>query len=139
MNRLELRQLAEDRLADAQSLVAAGRWSGAYYLAGYAVECGLKACVLAHIDATGVIFLDKKYGEKCWTHNLEDLLALAGLQATMANDALANSALDVNWTCAKDWKEISRYQQNAEPQARRLYDAIANDPDGILTWIRRYW
>ena len=38
VNRLELRQLAQDRLQDAAVLLAAGRWSGAYYLAGYAVE-----------------------------------------------------------------------------------------------------
>ena len=36
-----MQQLAEDRILDAASLLAVGRWSGAYYLAGYAVECGL--------------------------------------------------------------------------------------------------
>jgi HEPN domain-containing protein len=45
MNRGELRQLAETRLAEAQILLRAGMWSGAYYLVGYAVECGLKACI----------------------------------------------------------------------------------------------
>ncbi len=50
MNLVELRQLAEDRLRDAAALLAAGQFSGAYYLAGYAVECGLKACILAHIE-----------------------------------------------------------------------------------------
>ncbi len=31
-------------MRDAEVLLDAGQWSGAYYLAGYAVECGLKAC-----------------------------------------------------------------------------------------------
>jgi hypothetical protein len=56
MNRAQLRQLAEDRVLDAACLLAGGRWAGAYYLAGYAVECGLKACIMAHIEATGAIF-----------------------------------------------------------------------------------
>jgi HEPN domain-containing protein len=37
------RQLAEQRLAEAELLLANGFWSGAYYLAGYALECALKA------------------------------------------------------------------------------------------------
>jgi hypothetical protein len=31
MNRADLQQLAEDRLLDAQALLGAQRWSGAYY------------------------------------------------------------------------------------------------------------
>jgi hypothetical protein len=42
VNKDELRQLAQDRILDAKALLAARRWSGAYYLAGYAVECALK-------------------------------------------------------------------------------------------------
>lgn len=45
MNRAELRNLAKLRLAEAQTLLAAARWSGAYYLSGYSVECALKACI----------------------------------------------------------------------------------------------
>jgi hypothetical protein len=61
VNRVQLRQLAEDRLLDAERLLTGGRWAGAYYLAGYAVECGLKACIMAHVEATGAIFQDRKY------------------------------------------------------------------------------
>ncbi|MSU78452.1 MAG: HEPN domain-containing protein [Gemmataceae bacterium] len=45
VNRTQLQQLAQERVRDADSLLKAGQWSGAYYLAGYAVECGLKACI----------------------------------------------------------------------------------------------
>jgi HEPN domain-containing protein len=45
MNRTDLQILAEDRLKDAEVLLAKGRFAAAYYLAGYAVECGLKACI----------------------------------------------------------------------------------------------
>src|SRR6266436_5253645 len=128
VNRAEWRQLAQDRILDAAALLAAGRWSGAFYLAGYAVECGLKACIMAHVQNSGVIFQDKKYAEKCWTHDLEDLLALANLKPTLDADTAANPVLSGNWGFAKDWEETSRYEQKTQAEAQALYDAIANDP-----------
>ena len=76
-----MRRLAEERALEVQVLLAAGHWSGAYFLVGYAAECGLKACVLAYVEATGAIFTDREYSEKCWTHDLEYLAKLAGLAA----------------------------------------------------------
>jgi HEPN domain-containing protein len=139
VNRAQLRQLAEDRILDAERLLTGGRWAGAYYLAGYAVECGLKACIMVHVDASGAIFQDRKFSEKCWIHDLEGLLALANLTSTLDTDAAANSALAANWTTAKDWKETSRYEQKTQPKAQAMYDAVANNPDGVLAWIRIRW
>src|SRR2546425_2666201 len=45
MTRTDLQLLAEERLSDAQVLLANGRFGAAYYLAGYAIECALKACI----------------------------------------------------------------------------------------------
>lgn len=139
MNRAELQQLAEDRILDAAALLAAGRWSGAYYLTGYAVECGLKACILLHVQNTGAIFLDKKYAEKCWTHELETLLVLANLKPAFDRDTAANVVLSGNWGVAKDWTETSRYEQKTQAQAQAMYDAVAAHPDGVLPWIRMRW
>jgi HEPN domain-containing protein len=139
MNRAELRQLAEDRILDAAALLAAGRWSGAYYLAGYAVECGLKACIMVRVEATGTIFEDKKFSEKCWTHDFKDLLELANLTSAMDADIAANPALNRNWITAKDWRETSRYAQKTQPEAEAMYNAVANHPDGVLAWIRMHW
>lgn len=139
MNRTQLRQLAEDRILDASALLAAQRWAGAYYLAGYAVECGLKACIMARVEATGAIFQDKKFSEKCWTHDLEDLLTLAGLEPALDLDTAANPALFRNWAATKDWTETSRYEQRTQLEAQGLYDAISNIPDGVLQWLRGHW
>ena len=139
MNRAQLRKLAEDRIGDAERLLSGGRWGGAYYLAGYAVECGLKACILAHIEAAGAIFQDRKFSEKCWTHNLETLLALADLKPSLDADIAANVVLSTNWIVAKDWSEASRYEQKTQSEAETVFDAIANDPDGVLPWIRIRW
>lgn len=139
MNRVELRQLAEDRALDAQVLLANGRWSGAYYLAGYAVECGLKAGVLVHIERTGIIFEDKKYAEKCWTHDLNDLMTFAGLQEALATDTGVNANLRDNWLSVRDWSELSRYQLIPEAEARTLVDAVNHPTNGMLPWIRIRW
>ncbi len=45
MNRSDFRRLTEERVADAEILLANGRFNCAYYVAGYAVECALKACI----------------------------------------------------------------------------------------------
>lgn len=37
--------IAHRRLREAQALLSAREWSGAMYLAGYTVECGLKAII----------------------------------------------------------------------------------------------
>ena len=45
MNRIDFQEIAELRLRESKALLAAGFPDGAYYLAGYAVECALKACI----------------------------------------------------------------------------------------------
>jgi HEPN domain-containing protein len=139
LNRIQLRQLAEDRILDAERLLTGGRYAGAYYLAGNAVECGLKACILAHVEAAGTIFVDKRFSEKCWTHDLEDLLALASLAPTLEADGVANAAFAGNWDVAIEWEETSRYEQKTQAEAQRIYDAITNQPNGVLPWIRIRW
>lgn len=139
MNRAQLRRLAEDRILDAACLLAGGRWSGAYYLAGYALECGLKACILAYVETSGAIFQDRKFSEKCWTHSPEELLRLANLKPTLDAEAAANVAFSANWAIAKDWSEGSRYEQKTQVEAQVMYGAISNDPNGVLPWIRIRW
>src|SRR5947209_20564996 len=79
VNRSELQKLAAERIADAKALLSLKRWSGAYSLAGYAVECGLKACISRLMKAED--FPDRSFAEKCWTHDVERLVVLADLKA----------------------------------------------------------
>jgi len=140
VTRAELQLLASDRLADAQALILAQRWSGAYYLAGYAVECGLKSCVLAHVVAHAeVIFQQRRFSEKCWTHNVVELASLADLDTVLKNDCAVNPLLEQNWNIVKDWREDSRYQQLTQVLAQELVDAVADNVNGVLQWIRNHW
>ena len=142
MSRAELQRFAEDRVVDAEVLLKAGRWQGAYYLSGYAAECGLKSCVLAYQERTGIIFKDKSYLEslkRCWTHDLELLLDFAGLKVRRDVDTRANGNLFANWGTVGQWKETSRYEARTQQQAEAIYDAITHNVDGVLQWIRSFW
>jgi hypothetical protein len=139
MNRAELKQLSMDRVGDAEILLANGRWAAAYYLLGYAVETALKACILKFVEETGVIFTDKKFAEKCWSHRFNELLKQANLEPTHGRDIAVNAPFDSHWSIASLWTEVSRYHQKTEADARNLYDAITNDPDGVLPWITKHW
>lgn len=139
MNRTELQQLANDRIEDARILLDRGRWTAAYYLVGYAVETGLKACILKFVEETGVIFTDKKFAEKCWTHDIEDLVKQANLEPKRGQDIGANATLGGYWGLVEVWTEVSRYEQKTEVEARNLYEAVTNDPDGVFRWIQRHW
>src|SRR4051794_27755455 len=124
--RAEWQQLAEDRILDARAHLdpAVARWSAAYYLIRYAIECGLKSCVLARVGAhPEVIYEDRKFSQDAWSHDLESLVVLSGLKSDQDNDAAANPALYMNWQHVKNWTEKSRYLQKTQPQAQQLFDA----------------
>jgi hypothetical protein len=140
VNRLHWQQLAERWLVDAKALLDARRWPAAYYLAGYAVECGFKACVLARLVAVPeVIFEEKKFSEKSWTHNLRELVKLAGLEAAHEADARSNPAFGRNWQVVKDWSEQARYSNATHQKAKKLYSAITDTTNGVMPWIRNHW
>ncbi len=139
MNRTTLQQLSDERVEDAKALLAANRWAGAYYLAGYALECALKSCVLAYVERTGIIFEDKKFAEKCWTHDLESLVKQADLDAERGRAIAANARLGTNWLIVKDWSETTRYRLSSQLQAEKLVDAIADSTNGVLSWVRSHW
>jgi HEPN domain len=140
VNRADWQKLAEERVKDAKVLLDGGRWAAAYYLAGYAIECGLKSCVLAYVEKNAdIIYREKDYSKHCWTHDIGTLVKASGLDAIRLAEAVANQAFGVNWTHAQKWSETTRYQFVPEPDARRLYEAVTDNVNGVLPWIRIHW
>ena len=140
VTRTEWQRIAEERVLDAEALLNAQRWSAAYYLAGYAVECGLKACVVVYVESNAdVIFREKEYSKQCWTHDIEKLVSLAGLKAQRDADIGANTVLDDNWLIVKQWSEIARYESRTQLEAENLYQAVTDTANGVLPWIRNHW
>ncbi len=137
MNRKDLQALSRVRLLEAKALLRAGRPDGAYYLAGYAVECALKACIAKQTLRHD--FPDKKKVVDSHTHDFRKLLERANLET--GRNALAKIDPDFrrNWVTVGSWTEESRYRENAEINAQALIEAIENRKHGVMTWLRRHW
>jgi HEPN domain-containing protein len=83
----------ELRLKEAKALLAAGFPEGAYYLAGYAVECALKACIARKTQEFD--FPEKKRVNDSHTHDLGKLLVLAGLSEDLQLGFTANARMEM--------------------------------------------
>ena len=139
MNQAEWQTLAVERLQDAAALMAGGRWAFAYYVAGYAVECALKSCVLARLVVTGWVFSDKANAKDCLTHDFKKLVEVAGLRPELDARLATNVPFRTRWNTAVGWTVDSRYVPRTRAEAEVLYEAIGHDPDGVLKWIQTYW
>lgn len=138
MRRIDLRRLSRLRIREARILLRAGASQGAYYLAGYAVECALKACISRQFQRNDIP--DRKLVNDVYTHDMDKLLDLAALRPTLRQDAAVHSALQTNWNVAKDWKETVRYNPDITAQeAQDLYSACTARLYGVLTWLRNRW
>ena len=121
-------------MREAQALLVAGEYSGAYYLAGYAIECAIKACIAKRVREYD--FPDKKTVVNSHSHDLLQLAKVALLDIASWTD---NPDFADNWSAVKDWNEEARYKLWNERQARQLLEAIANEDYGILPWLKLRW
>jgi HEPN domain-containing protein len=133
VNRQDLQSLARTRLAEAKTLLRAGRSDGAYYLAGYAVECGLKACIAKATKRYD--FPEKKSVESSYTHNLKDLVKAAKLDLTRLEEAKRDPIFRNYWDRVQEWSEQSRYGRFGSKTASSLLKAIGDQTHGVRAWI----
>lgn len=117
----QLDAIEADRLSDAQVLLQAGRFDGAVYLAGYAVEMALKARICATLRWTG--FPEASHEWKgllsLKTHDLEILLRFSGVEDTIKTTHLAE------WSTALDWDPATRYRASGRATVREASDMIS--------------
>lgn len=106
-------------------------------MAGYAVECALKACIAK--STKRYEFPDLAKTRDVYTHDLEKLVKLSGLSPELKTLQRSDTSFEVNWAIVKDWSEQARYQVSSVAQATAMYDVIANKRHGVLRWIRQYW
>lgn len=136
MDRIDFQKVAETRLRESKALLAAGFPEGAYYLAGYAVECALKACIS---KLTQEHDFPEKESDKYYSHDLEKLLGFAKLKDDFYQALRANPAMNTNWIIAKNWAETSRYQRKTAADADGLLKAIEDQTGGLLPWVQKHW
>ena len=138
MNRKDLKRIARVRLKEASILLKNRHYAGAYYLAGYCIECAIKACIAKQVKRFE--FPDKDLANQAWSHDLEKLIGIAGLKQALQEDMKANSAIELNWAIIKDWKESYRYEPKiTKSQATDFYLACSDQTNGILDWIEKRW
>jgi HEPN domain-containing protein len=141
MNRRELQQLTDIRLLDAKALLRAKRYDGAYYLAGYAVECAIKACIARKTRRHDFPPQDTR---DLYTHDLEKLLKAADLSGPFAIEREADLLLDSYWDVVKDWRPgdsryIVRASKVAWAKAQALIVAVEDGQHGVLQCLSKYW
>lgn len=137
ITRFDLRLIAEEKIDDARHLLAAGRFSNAYYLAGYAVEIGFKACIARQFAADAIP--DRKFVNDVHVHDLPKLVGLASLGVELQTLKASNPLFGANWTIVVEWSPEVRYRTVDAASARSIVAAVDVDADGVLPWIRTRW
>jgi hypothetical protein len=102
----DLDRIAQARLADAGALAAAGRFDGAVYLCGYAVEIALKARICRTLAWSAFPESNSEFQslQSFRTHELAVLLRLSGRQADIKTGHFAA------WSIVEVWRPESRYK-----------------------------
>ncbi|MCJ2137167.1 HEPN domain-containing protein [Methylobacterium sp. J-026] len=137
MNRRAWKRRAEDHLRAAQTLLAAGQFSVAYYLAGLAVECALKARIARSFrSATWPL---RQFANDIHTHDLSRLVILAELRDQRLVAALRDPPFLDAWDIVAKWTVEARYAEWSEEEAHDMLDAVARRRSGVMPWIRRHW
>ncbi len=134
--RAALQRLALAKVEDAQLLYVNGRYSNAYYLYGYGIELGLKACVARQIIAETIP--DRAILTRFLTHKIGDLVALAGLNSIL-NERCNDAEFGTRWAVVAEWSEEARYDIIDPVLAAAMHDAVENPTHGVMTWLKQYW
>jgi len=120
------RQASIERLLDAKCLHEAGRFQGAIYLCGYALECRLKFCVCLSRGAPHL-----KEGEaRSLGHGLERSLDAAGLKEKLyQSEDLRVAFLRI----IRQWSTEIRYSGSARND--RESESFLKDTRALLRWL----
>ena len=133
------KKLAVQKTKGAKILFKNGCYNDSYYLAGYAIECALKACYCKSINAQTFPPAKNIY-DKLYQHGLNKLLDVSGVKSQFDQEVSNNIKLQTNWNVTKDWTYESRYANSIKKtEAEALIKAITANRVGILTWIKKVW
>ena len=138
MNGQDFQRLAVERLEDAKVLLAAHRYSAAFYVGGYAIECSLKACICKKTKA-GDFPPRPEEIRRIYTHKLVDLARSAGIEADLEKERKSNPNFELNWKVVEGWSEEDRYQQKTQKEATDLVAEIDDPKYGVIQWLRKSW
>ncbi len=134
--RATLQRLATAKVEDARLLFQNKRYSNAYYLYGYGVELGLKACVSRQIVAETIP--DRAVLTRFLTHKLSELVGLAGLSQRL-EERRKDRDFDTRWAVVTELSEESRYEMIDSALATAMHNAVEHPDHGVMKWLSQYW
>jgi HEPN domain-containing protein len=137
VKRTDLRNNSTGKLEAAQVLAAKKQWSNAYYLAGYSIELALKACFAKQISSDTIP--DKNLINKVYSHNIGELVGLAGMRTDLEDRKKNDSLFAANWAICSEWSPDARYRDTSSAETTYLLNAISDNTHGVLPWIKNYW
>ncbi|MER8975675.1 MULTISPECIES: hypothetical protein [unclassified Mesorhizobium] len=137
LERATLQAIANAKLQDAEFLFQNERFSNAYYLFGYAAEIAIKSRISRLFRPDTIP--DKKFVQDIYSHDLNKLIALAGLSVELAESRAASPVFDGHWSAVSDWNEASRYDIIDVFEATAMRNAMVDEEQGIIRWLRERW
>jgi hypothetical protein len=116
VDRYELRRTAQARLEYAEALLRAGRYDGAVYICGYAVELVLKARIYETLNWTGYQSNrgEFQHYQTFRTHDLDILLSLSSTEDRIKAGFLTE------WHIVASWNPELRYRPVGLPANEML-------------------
>lgn len=136
LSRTTLQNIAESKIRDARLLFENSRYSSAYYLYGYGIEFGLKACIARLMVAETVP--DPSVLKGFLDHNYMRLVGLAGLAEPLKVER-KKAQFDSRWAIVTEWSVEARYDLVDAVTATAMQDAVENSDDGVMRWLRQSW
>jgi hypothetical protein len=136
LHRTTLQKLAISKVEDAHLLFEHRRFSNAYYLYGYGVELGLKACIALQMMVETIP--DRAILTGFLDHQIGKLVGLAGLAEPLKQER-RNSEFDIRWSVVSEWSVESRYDMIDTVTATAMKDAIESPNYGVMRWLQQHW
>lgn len=137
VTRQEFQKLSECRLREAKLLQENKLHSGAYYLAGYAIELAIKAIIARQFKAD--VFPDKSLANNLFVHDFQKLLNVSGISTEFDGARKASPELNANWAVIADWSPDARYSAIDAFKANSMIEAVSHETHGVLQWLKQHW
>ena len=148
-SRSDFHTLTRQRLDESNALLPLNFPDAAFYLAGYSIECALKAAVCRTLDQNDFYgpdrgnkstrYVQDRVLREFKTHNYSDLLVLSGLSAKLNTARQTDPKIEAAWFFIEgmNWSEQSRYQLGTK-SAINVYNFV-QAVETIVIWISNFW
>lgn len=129
--------VAREHERDATILANAGSWRNAYGLAGLAVECALKYCIMRRRALD--VWPARRAQPDFYSHDLGRLASLARLRPAIEAAGADGAPVEAAWIVAKDFAIARRYADGQPFPAALGRDMVAAScgTEGLVEWLIR--